>query len=319
MSPDKARIITRAMAALPDTLTADEQAAVESGLVEKARRLSYEDLRRAARRALEVLDRDLADRAENTALEHEADRALGAADFWMRDSEIEGMVEGGFTLPALEADMLRSLLQAASAPRRAQSRALEPPTAGGPSFRQRQGLAFAGLVRRLPAGLAGDHGGVAATLVVTLDADTLRGTLDRAGTTSHGSRVPARDLRRLACDAGIVPMVLGGKSQILDLGRRKRLFSPAQRLALAHRDGGCAFPGCDRPPGWCEAHHLRPWAFGGTTNLADGVLLCGAHHRLIHRSDWEVRSGAGGMPEFVPPAHLDPTRTPRRNDRWRAA
>ena len=77
--------------------------------------------------------------------------------------------------------------------------------------------------------------------------------------------------------------------------------------------GGCAFPGCDRPPGWCEAHHIRHWAAGGPTSLANGVLLCGAHHRLIERGDWEVRLAADGIPEFRPPPWIDPDRRPRRN------
>ena len=91
------------------------------------------------------------------------------------------------------------------------------------------------------------------------------------------------DVRRLACGAGIIPAVLGGPSAVLDLGREQRLFNRAQRVAMTIRDKGCRAEGCDRPPSWCEAHHFTtPWANGGNTNLSDGVLLCGHHHRLAH-------------------------------------
>lgn len=316
LSADKARVIASAMSGLPARLAAGQRAAVEADLVAKAQRHSYEDLRRATRRALDVIDRELADRAESTALEAEEQRAHRDSTFWMRPADVDGMVEGGFLVAALEADMLRSLLDAATAPRSSRVEAL---AAGGPSFKERQGRAFADLLRHLPTDEFGNHGGVAATLVVTVEEATLRGELERAGTTSHDTRVSPRELRRLACDAGILPVVLGAQGQVLDLGRSRRLFTTAQRLALAHRDGGCAFPGCDRPPGWCEAHHLRAWAAGGTTDLADGVLLCARHHRLIHHSAWEVRRGRDCLPEFVPPPHLDPQRVPRRNDRWRPA
>ena len=314
MSADKARVIARAMRELPRSLDGAERAAVEADLIDKATRHSWEDLRRAARRALDVVDRSRADQAENDQLVEEETRAHRQATFWMKETDTDGLVEGGFLIPAIEADILRTQLQAATAPRKDRTAA---PAAGGPSYAERQGRAFVDLIRRLPVD-PGDHGGVPATLVVTMDEAVLRNKLDRAGTTSHGTRVSAGELRRLACGAGIIPAVLGGSSRVLDLGRRSRLFNEAQRIALGQRDGGCAFPGCDRPPGWTEAHHLRPWASGGSTDLADGVLLCGTHHRLIHQSEWSVRRAADGQPEFIPPAHLDPHRRPRRNDRWRA-
>jgi hypothetical protein len=98
-----------------------------------------------------------------------------------------------------------------------------------------------------------------------------------------GTEVSPGEACRLACGAGIIPAVLGGPSAVLDLGREQRLFSKAQRIAMVLRDKGCRAEGCDRPPSWTEAHHLtRPWAVGGNTDLADGILLCGYHHRLAH-------------------------------------
>ena len=100
---------------------------------------------------------------------------------------------------------------------------------------------------------------------------------------------------------------------MLDYGRSRRLITGALRRALVLRDGGCAFPGCDRPARWCDGHHVIAWQDGGSTCLENSVLLCGFHHRVIHRRRWSVRIAADGHPEFIPPAYLDPTRTPRRN------
>jgi hypothetical protein len=121
-------------------------------------------------------------------------------------------------------------------------------------------------------------------------------------------------VRKLACDAQVIPALLGSDGQPLDLGRSTRTFTAAQRRALGLRDGpGCAFPGCDRPIAWCDAHHIVHWSDGGHTDLTNGVLLCAHHHTLIHHGDWTVRITACGRPEFLPPTWIDPQRRPRRN------
>lgn len=100
----------------------------------------------------------------------------------------------------------------------------------------------------------------------------------------HGGRLlPPETVRRLACDAGLIPVVLGTEGQILDLGRTHRLFSAGQLKALWWRDRHCTFPGCDAPAHWCEAHHLVHWTDGGPTDLKNGALLCGRHHTIAHR------------------------------------
>jgi hypothetical protein len=134
------------------------------------------------------------------------------------------------------------------------------------------------------------------------------------GRLPDGTDLPAATVRRLACDAGIIPAVLGTSGQVLDLGRTARTASPAQRRALALRDGGCCFPGCDRPPGWCDAHHIRHWKQLGATDLDNLVLLCSYHHRVLHDGGWEVQPVAdGSRPLFLPPAWIDPDRRSRRN------
>jgi hypothetical protein len=87
---------------------------------------------------------------------------------------------------------------------------------------------------------------------------------------------------------------------------------------MERRDGGCSFPGCDRPPSWCVGHHAnKRWAEGGTTDLAEGVLIC-PHHRIVHAQDWEIRFAADGIPDYIPPASVDRQRRPIRNTRYRA-
>ncbi|MFC4948221.1 HNH endonuclease signature motif containing protein [Pseudonocardia sp. GCM10023141] len=134
----------------------------------------------------------------------------------------------------------------------------------------------------------------------------------RAAMLEFGGALSPKELRMLACDSGIIPTVLGGSRQLLDIGQSTRTIPDAIRKALIIRDQGCAWPGCDRPPSWCDGHHLRYWEHGGPTSLDNCVLLCKAHHRLQHDSEWIIRI-RDGLPEFIPPAWIDPQQVPRRN------
>lgn len=120
-------------------------------------------------------------------------------------------------------------------------------------------------------------------LVVTMSLEALLDRLRGAGLADNDEVLSAATVRRLACEAEVIPMVLGGPSQSLDIGREDRYFTPAQRLALAQRDHGCSYPGCSVPPQWCEAHHVVHWLHGGTTDLSNGALLCGRHHTIVHQ------------------------------------
>ncbi|MHB8299326.1 MAG: HNH endonuclease signature motif containing protein, partial [Dermatophilaceae bacterium] len=106
-----------------------------------------------------------------------------------------------------------------------------------------------------------------------------------AGTTLTGQVLSPQSVRKLACDAAIIPMVLGSQGQPLDVGRTKRLVTPALLAALWARDKGCTFPGCGRPPQWCDAHHVRHWVDGGATSLLNLALLCAYHHTWVHQRD----------------------------------
>ena len=130
--------------------------------------------------------------------------------------------------------------------------------------------------------------------------------------------VNAATIRKIACDADIIPVLLGSEGRILDIGRTTRIFPPHIRKALTARDQGCAFPGCTIPATWCEAHHITYWSHGGTTGTENGVLLCSHHHHVIHKEHWTIQNRTG-IPWFIPPPHLDPRQKPRRNYYFRPA
>ncbi|GAA1265075.1 HNH endonuclease signature motif containing protein [Pseudonocardia aurantiaca] len=134
----------------------------------------------------------------------------------------------------------------------------------------------------------------------------------RSAMLDFGGRLSPEALRMLACDAAVIPIVLGGAGQPLDVGRATRTIPDGLRRAVAARDRGCAHPGCDRPPSWTEIHHIIHWENGGPTSLNNLVMLCKTHHRLVHYSEWVVRI-RDGLPEFIPPKWVDPDQIPRRN------
>ena len=155
------------------------------------------------------------------------------------------------------------------------------------------------------------------TVVVRIDLDTLTTGLGVGEIDGIRTPVSARTVRRMAADANLIPMVLGGKGEVLDLGRGTRLFTKAQRLALAERDGGCAWMGCPYPPSYTEAHHIRWWnAHSGPTDLDNGILLCSSHHHRIHDDGWDIQVREN-VPYFIPPATVDPYRRPRPGGRVR--
>ena len=124
--------------------------------------------------------------------------------------------------------------------------------------------------------------GPIARVVVTVPLSTVQTGVGGC-VTSTGDTVDAGAARRLACDADLVPAVLGSQSEPLDVGRTRRLVTGGLRTAVLLRDRGCTFPGCDRPPQFCEVHHVRPWWAGGETSLLNSATLCTTHHQTVHR------------------------------------
>lgn len=303
VSVEQARVIADTAAAVSASAGVEVADKAVGVLVEWAAQFDPSLLRRMGTRILDHVAPDLADAAASAALDAEAARA--ARDRHVTISEqAGGRLRLSGTLDAEAAALLRAVIDPLSAP----SGPDDTRCAG-----QRRHDALADVCRlALRTGELPENGGDPAQLVVTTGYDGLASQLG-AGTLDIGLRLTPATVRRLACDAAILPAVLGGAGQVLDVGRQRRLITGPLRRALVLRDGGCAFPGCDRPPRWCAAHHIRHWADGGPTSLDNAVLLCGHHHRHVHQSDWAVRLGDAGHPEFVPPAWLDPDQLPRRN------
>ncbi|MEU7800231.1 DUF222 domain-containing protein [Micromonospora arborensis] len=285
-------------------------------------------LRKLGTRILDHVAPDIADASAAAALEAEAARATRDRHLTLSE-QTNGRLRLTGTLDAEAAGLLRAAIDPLTAPS-------GPDDQRSPGQRRHDALADVCRLSLRTSELP-EHGGEAAQIVVTtsydrlvrqLDPGTLNagtldagtrdaGTLDTgaldAGTLDTGLRLTPEAVRRLACDATILPAVLGSTGQVLDVGRQRRLITGPLRRALVLRDRGCAFPGCDRPPRWCDAHHIHHWADGGTTSLNNAVLLCGHHHRHLHHSNWTVHLANDGHPEFTPPAWLDPEQLPRRN------
>ena len=137
--------------------------------------------------------------------------------------------------------------------------------------------------------------------------------LDRRTGVGHlegqSAAVSLETVERHACDGGLVPILFDDDGQALNLGRSQRLHNSRQRTAIAVRDGGCLAPDCDRPPSWCEVHHIHEFSKGGATDLADGVLLCRHHHMLVHNNHWRV-DRRDGQYWLVPPPEVDAQQVP---------
>jgi hypothetical protein len=284
---EKAEVIARTTAGLPESVDELTRVRVEKRLISEAKRLSLPDLRRRVMRVADIYGpRDEASIDEDTKLRHQEARAWQNTELWFGQAR-DGLVPFGGKLPEAQADLLKNQVGAIAAPRRNED------TDADLSFGQRMGRAFCHWIEKIPTDGLPTTGGTPATLTVNIDFNDLKSQL-AAATLSTGTRVSASEVRRLACNHGILPRVLDGQSVPLDQGRAKRLFIPAQRLAMADRDGGCTFPGCDRPPGWTEAHHIDWWAKdGGATDLERGTLLCARHHHWVHSEDIHIRRRDG--------------------------
>ena len=155
--------------------------------------------------------------------------------------------------------------------------------------------------------------GVKATVIVRIDKDQLADELGVATCDAIATPISLRALRELAVDASILPIVMNGTSEVLDMGREERLFNWRQRMALAERDGGCAK--CHAPISHCITHHIRWWSTNGRTDLKNGVLLCTRCHTQVHHDNWHVEVDEHNQVWFITPRHLDPDRSNKARTR----
>jgi hypothetical protein len=311
LSPAHAQVLAAGTHDLPDHLAAD----AEPVLLEAARRLDPPRLRRVTAHLRLVADPDHTDQAE---------RRHQQRGLWLAPT-IEGMVALDGLLDPEAGQTLLAALEPLARPATAD----DDRNAG-----QRRADALAELARRtLESGRLPQTGGVRPQLTVTVDLDSLLSHPGGLGGETGGTwPLDPEACRRLACDGAVIrvlvtrhrttdhpggddnlaarlrvaatrlpPALGGGPTQPLEVGRTSRVVSAAQRAALVVRDGGCAVAGCDRPPAWCEAHHLRHWLYGGPTNLENLALVCRAHHRAVHEGGWRLARGPDGRLTASPP------------------
>lgn len=306
---EQARVIVAGLDVSIDDATEEQRQTAESLLIAKAsgestrsgRPLSVPQLRRAARRIYDKIDTDLAIRHLLRSVR--ANNQRGATDTWMTlHDNGDGTFSRRFGIPELHGKLLRTILENLSAPRRChvdkdgneQWDDVAGGKSGGLGWADKLGLALCELIEHLPVDKLPKS---AITMLVKLDLDTLRAELSKAGVgeTSTGTDVDAGEVRRLACEAGLVPAVLGSASVPLDLGCTSRLHSDKQRQALALLYDTCAIEGCDRPIAWCEIHHLQPWSQGGGTDLDNALPACWHHHRAIHDIRYQLEKQPSGI------------------------
>ena len=280
----------------------DKLACAESAIAEQACLCTPRELRAWATRLIERLDEDGPEPDDDLPRPQ-----VNELKITPNRTGSGGRISGRFDDAALF-DAVATAVDAAAAPRDG----LDCRSVGE---RQAEALAevCAYSLERAPSGVVPEAGGRRPVLNVLVTLDDLQRRA-RAAVLDFGGTVSPEALRMLACDAGVVPIVMNGAGQPLDVGRVKRTVPDGLRRAVAARDRGCAHPGCDRPPSWCEVHHIVAWESGGATSLDNCVMLCKVHHRLLHHTEWLV-SIRDGLPEFLPPQWIDPEQRPRRQPR----
>jgi Domain of unknown function (DUF222) len=304
LSSAKAVAITRAVDALPST--SDRPRAVRL-MLEEAKRLNASELAKAGRHLLSVIDPERDDRQQERELDRE-DRAAHLYRFLSVTDDHAGGAWIRGRCAAEDAALIKASLMSLAAP---------VPTVCDPETCRIPGCghdgrdprdhgarlldALAETCRRAQTAdlLPHQHGAPPRLTLLMNYTDLLMGL--GVGVTEDGAEIPARAVRRLCCDAEVIPAVLGSTGEVLDVGRSSRLVTPGIWKALVARDRHCRFPGCRRPPLMCHAHHVEHWIDGGHTSLDNLLLLCGHHHRLVHAGPWQVGLDATGDAVFRPP------------------
>lgn len=296
LSVDAAGLITAGLETIAGRVPSYTVHLLERCLVEKALNLAAQEVRRMV--ATAVARADLRGNEEREQRQH-ADRYLA----WKEDHT--GMVTFAGKLDAVTAAPIRTAIEQMVTHAFRSRRDQDPAEKDQRTVGQMRADALFELCRHALGCKETDRSGIRTAIVVRMNLRDLGSGRGLGRIDGTEQPVSVGQLRRLAGDAGIVPEVLGGESEVLDVGRTARLFTREQRLALVERDGGCAK--CHAPPEHCEAHHIRWWETGGGTDLANGVMLCTRCHHDVHRQGWEIVV-QGGHVDFIPPPQVDPQR-----------
>jgi len=324
--PAHAGVITAMLSDLPREFDRTAIRKGEEMMVEFAASHNCVELRRLTSHLVEVLSPETADEIEARRLERQERRAE-AHRFLEFKNDGDGSVLIRGSLAVASAEPFIRIVDAYAAAEKHGLERLDPNADYvTPAMRRADGL-LAMVNAHSQQALTPANGGDRPRIVITLSYDKLAKQCTDAGLgaklTRTGEKLPASAVRQLLCDADLVPAVLNGQSEPLDVGRAQRLVTPPIRAALELRDGGCIFPGCDKPPEACHAHHLIPWWAGGATALSNLVLACPHHHGIIEpghdpTADRWKATIRNGIPDVIPPKRVDPRQRPRVHARFTA-
>jgi len=327
---------------LPGTLDAAQKDQAQQLLLAAAERVGADKLRTMTDAILDTVAPDAKDTPEQRQAKLELRDARAARRRCLRFGvPTDGSIDFRGSLPLIEGTRLKNLVDAIAARdyRAAKDATDRDRLAASPDQRLADALmtVVTAAEQQTSGGSRTDQPGVApgdqkgsngqksvsipvggAQISVLIRESDLYDRATAAGMLPDGAQLSAGELRRLMCDAGMVPVVLGGSGEILDLGRERRLASPALRHAVGLRDGRCVFPGCTVPILRCELHHIIPWQQGGPTSLHNLVALCARHHHLCEPAppvvdvdgyarapdQWWIRMSPDGLPAFIAPAAL---------------
>lgn len=302
LSVDAASIIVSGLNKVAARVPQADLDSLEARLVRRAVTMSAHDVQKMVARAVARIDRKGHEQRER---EIHAERYF----WWKQDHE--GVVTFKGQMDAVTAAPIVTVLeQMTTRDVRKQGRGEQAPEEQ-PDTRtvgQMRADALFELARHALGCSGTKANGVRTSIVVRMSLDDLLNGVGLGSVDGLEQPVSIAELRRLAGDAGVIPEVLGGDGEVLDLGREVRIFTRAQRIALLERDGGCAK--CHAPPEHCEAHHIRWWDSGGRSDLSNGVMLCTRCHHDIHAQGWEIVAGPRRV-SFIPPPRIDADRTPQ--------
>jgi len=324
VSEEQAGAIVGVLKKLPETLSTEQVTRAEKVMIGFAETYGPKGLRDIARYLLEVIAPEIAEQADAAQLEAQEREARKNQYLRLRDDG-DGCVTIAGKLPAADGEALRAVVDAiAKSGTGTDDGSWAEPSL---SYEAKRAQALMTLVHAYSAsGQAPRHGGDRPRVVVLVNYEDLLRGVGGATLLASNTRISSGEARRLACDADILPAVLGSDSQLLDLGRTTRLFAGDLRQAIVVRDRGCVFPGCHREPRDCDAHHIRPWTANGPTSLDNGALVCPTHHRLVEpdphadrateHERWHMRMSQDGIPEVIPPSRDNEHRQPQRHKRF---
>lgn len=307
LSQAQARGIVRGAKKLPMRISRETSTQMQHELIGYGQVLDPKALEQAAAHYYKVLDPEGAQDAEERKAARDARLAYNSR--FLSFAVMDGAMHIAGQVPQLVGEQLQAQIEAL-VPTASSYRDAGVPVASRAARRADAFASWIGLMGTVDG--APSKAGEQPTVYVTMTAEQLETRRGAARSLATGHLVDEQATRTMACDATFARLVLSPEGEVLNLGRSQRLIKGGLRRALAARDKGCAFPGCEVPAMACDGHHIIPWQQGGTTSLGNAVLLCPAHHRLVEpdptlppQYHWRIELDEDtGVPWFTPPASI---------------